>query len=314
MNLTFIQRQIAGVFISFETFDECTVQQKTQILFMNSLSLIFLFVVNICFLFSGICLNSLFIFSFWRSAQLRKKLCYFMIMVLSCCDLLLVIMNHSVMAYITMIWLNGSGNAFTDSWLFIYELTTLLIGFSWLALLVLNYDQYLATHHPIYHRTSVTKVKLFTYFAILVSVLLILSLILSFVISFEVAFVIIHTIFTLPVLFMNYKLFTIVKKSRESRRISPDVRITFSLKNISSCLLTVACFVALCIPALVYIGLRMGSGKKTFTSYDARLVSMLARTIASMNGTFNCLIFFLRNTVLRNEIIKVIKSVNIFRK
>ena len=69
-----------------------------------SVNLIFIFVVNILFFFSGICLNSLVIVSFWRSVQLRKKLCYFMAMLLSCCDLLVVLTNHPLTALTTMLW------------------------------------------------------------------------------------------------------------------------------------------------------------------------------------------------------------------
>ena len=57
-------------------------------------NLIFIFAVNVLFFFAGICLNSLVILSFVRSAQLRKKLCYFTIMLLSCCDLLVALTNH----------------------------------------------------------------------------------------------------------------------------------------------------------------------------------------------------------------------------
>jgi membrane-anchored glycerophosphoryl diester phosphodiesterase (GDPDase) len=62
------------------------------------INLIFIFAVNLVFFLSGICLNSLVILSFRRSVQLRKKLCYFMIMVLSCCDLLTVLTNNPLMA------------------------------------------------------------------------------------------------------------------------------------------------------------------------------------------------------------------------
>ena len=77
------------------------------------INLIFIFAVNVFFFFSGICLNSLVLLSFWRSVQLRKKLCYFMIMVLSCCDLLTVLTNNPLMAFITMSWLTVKldGNA-----------------------------------------------------------------------------------------------------------------------------------------------------------------------------------------------------------
>ena len=80
--------------------------------FGHILSLTFLFVLNIFFFLSGICLNSLVIISFWRSALLRKKLCYFMIMVLSCLDLLVVLTNHPLLATVAILWmtrdLNGS--------------------------------------------------------------------------------------------------------------------------------------------------------------------------------------------------------------
>ena len=72
------------------------------------INLIFIFAVNVFFFFSGICLNSLVILSFWRSVQLRKKLCYFMIMVLSCCDLLTVLINNPLMALFSMSWLTGN--------------------------------------------------------------------------------------------------------------------------------------------------------------------------------------------------------------
>ena len=63
-------------------------------------NLIFIIVLNVLLFFSGICLNSLVIVSFWRSAQLRKKLCYFAIMLLSCCDLLVVLTNAQFMILI----------------------------------------------------------------------------------------------------------------------------------------------------------------------------------------------------------------------
>ena len=73
--------------------------------FNHFVNLIFIIAVNILFFFSGICLNSLVIVNFWRSVQLRKKLCYFMIMILSSCDLLVVLTHHPFTALVTMLWL-----------------------------------------------------------------------------------------------------------------------------------------------------------------------------------------------------------------
>ena len=131
------------------------------------INLIFIFALNVFFFFSGICLNSLVILSFWRTAQLRKKLCYFMVMVLSCCDLLVVLTNHPLLAVIVIFWLAGKPNDY-PRWM---DLTSNSIGYSFgfslLALLVMNFDRYLATYYPIFHRTSVTKGKLLTLLGIL---------------------------------------------------------------------------------------------------------------------------------------------------
>ena len=276
---------------------------------------IFLFVVNILFFLSGICLNSLVIISFWRSALLRKKLCYFMIMVLSCCDLLAVLTNHSLTAYIVMLRLTGEENAVEVNWVSYSDtLSTGVLGLSLLALLVMSFDRYLATYHPVYHRTSVTKGKLLTFLAIsMVFLIVLVVMYFHLVLSFQVAVLIFLVVLTPLLLFMNYKLFTIARQSRGNRRITPETRKLFSVKDISSCLLAVACFFALFIPTFVHIGLRMNSEEKRYFD-DAYVLAMCARTIGSMNGSFNCLIFYWKNAILRTEGMKVIKSIKICRR
>ena len=275
------------------------------------INLIFIFVVNVFFFFSGICLNSLVILSFWRSVQLRKKLCYFMIMVLSCCDLLAVLTNNPLMALITMSWLTGKLDV-NARWAHIsMSSTSIFLGFSSFALLVMNFDRSLATSYPIFHRTSVTKGRLLTLLAVLFIVEMILRAISvnDFVISNKWYAAILFSLFILPMLFINYKLFLVVRKSRKNKRISPDMKKTFSLKNISSCLLAVACVVVLSIPTFVYIRLKINS-----TESNANLALIWTRTIVLMNCTFNCLIFYWKNKMLRTEGLKVLKSLKICRR
>ena len=279
------------------------------------INLISIYAVNIFFFFSGICLNSLVILSFWRSVQLRKKLCYFMIMLLSCCDLLTVLTNNPLMAFITMSWLTGKldGNA---RWPYIsLRSTHNVAGFSLFALLVMNFDRYLAISYPIFHRTSVTKGRLLTLLAILIIIEITLgAMTVNEFISFQVHCLIISILLIPAMLFINYKLFLVVRKSRRNKRISPDMKKSFSLKNISSCLLAVACVVVICIPVFVYVGLRINSPKTTNTLDNANLAASWAGTIALMNGTFNCLIFYWKNKVLRTEGLKVLKSLKICRR
>ena len=68
---------------------------------------------------------------------------------------------------------------------------------------------------------------------------------------------------------------------------------TFSLKNISSCLLTVACGVVVSTPMFVYIGFKVNSPETKYTLDNATLAAMWAKTISLMNCTFNCLILLL---------------------
>ena len=280
------------------------------------INLILIFAVNVFFFFSGIFLNSLVILSISRSVQLRKKLCYFMIMVLSCCDLLAVITNSPLIALLVMIWLYGKLDV-NARWAHIsLRSTNVFLAFSLFALLVMNFDRYLATSYPIFHRTSVTKRRLLTLLATLIVVEVILKVmsVNDFLISNQWHAAIFFSLFIPSMLFINYKLFLVVMKSRKNKSMSPEIKKTFSLKHISSCLLIVACLVVLSIPLGVYIGLRINSSETTYTLDNANLAATWARTIALMNCTFNCLIFYWKNKVLRTEGLKVLKSMKICRR
>ena len=178
--------------------------------------------------------------------------------------------------------------------------------FSLFALFVMNFDRYLATSYPIFHRTSVTKGRLLTLLAILIMVDITLGVmsVNDFVISNQVYTLILCTLVFPAMLFINYKLFLVVRKSRKNKRISPEIKKTFSFKNISSCLLVVASGVALSAPASVYIGLTINSTESRHTLDNGGLAALL-------NCTFNCLIFYWKNKVLRTEGLKVLKNLKI---
>ena len=104
-------------------------------------------------------------------------------------------------------------------------------------------------------------------------------------------FLFLYYIFISPMLLINYKLFTVARKSRRNKEISPEMKKSFSLKKISNCLLVVACLSVLSIPAFVYTGLILTSMETEFILNNVEFVGIWAHTIASMNSTFNCLIF-----------------------
>ena len=261
--------------------------------------LVIVLIVNVLFTLSGVCLNSLVILSFWNSTQLRKKLCYFMIMVLSCCDLLAVLTNHPMLTLAAMFWLTEKFDLLR--WLSSYlDVANVFLGFSLLALLVMNFDRYLATSYPIFHRTSVTKRRLLICLVVLIiGTTLLMGSVLGFGVSNEVFVLICFIILFPPMLFINYKLFTVARKNRRNNKISP--------KNISSCLLAATCFVLLCIPTFVYIGQSLNN-ERTWALDDVDISALWSKTIVSMNCTFNCLIFYWKNKILRTEGLRIIKS------
>ena len=186
----------------------------------------------------------------------------------------------------------------------------MFLGFSSFALLVMNFDRYLATSYPIFHRTSVTKGRLLSLLAILIVVEITLNVMSlnDFVISYQVHSVIFSILLIPPMLFINYKLFLVVRKSHRNKRISPEMKKRLSLKNISSCLVVIS------IPWFVYIGLRINSPETKETLDNANLAGLWDLTITLTNCTFNCLIFYRKNKVLRTERLKVLKSLKIYRR
>ena len=175
----------------------------------------------------------------------------------------------------------------------------MFFAFSLLALWVMSVDRYLATHYPLVYRTSVTKGKLlFTFLAIIHTAVIAIS-INDLVIPYQFGLLIFGILVILPMLFINCKLFTVPRKSRRNNGISPEMKKSFSLKTLSSWLLVVACLMTLFMPALIYIGLRLTCKETKFTLGNTQLEGLWARTAASMNSTFNCLIFYLKNKAPR---------------
>ena len=130
----------------------------------------FLCVLNIIFFFSGVVLNTLVIITISKTTQLRKKLCHFMIMVLSCCDLLTVVTYSSGLFCNAIIWITEKNQLLPNLNIFLH-LCTLVAGFSLCTLMVMCIERYLGVYYPIFHKTSVTRRKLLTILAILIILL-----------------------------------------------------------------------------------------------------------------------------------------------
>ena len=280
------------------------------------IQLIFLCVVNLILAFSGVVSNTLAIASFLKSSQLRKKVSNLMIMVLSCVDFVAVVTIHPVFALYMVFWS-------TEDYDLLHKMksyahfATFFLGFSFLALLVMSIERYLAMYYPIFHRNSVTKRRLLKLLAVLFILYFTILMIIyanDWVISITVFTIVFMAIVFPPIVFINYKLYKISRNIRRIKATSPEKRTTINLKNIHTCLLAVACLLILSIPTTFYVAFSFAETQKSMTT-NVRLCFVWAASVCAMNSTCNSLIFFWKNKVLRTEGIKILKTLKdrIFR-
>ena len=271
------------------------------------IQLIFLCVVNLIFTFSGIVLNTLVIASIWKSSQLQKKLCHFMIMVLSCFDLVSVVTNQPGLLLYLISWLREDYHLLPKMKISLF-IVGVLQAFCLLVLLVMSIERYLGAYHPIFHRTSVTRRRLLTLLAILVifSTTLQVVAIDDMIISSAHAEMIFAIAVFPPLLYFNFKLFKISREVRRRKAASPEKRTTINLKSISTCLLVVVCLVVLSISTCVFTVVDIVSENRQ--ACNVRLSYVWGITSYNMNCTFNCLIFFWKNKILRARGIKILKT------
>ena len=190
-------------------------------------------------------------------------------------------------------------------------------GVSVLALLVMNLDMYLAdvlSKLPSdigYKRKTVNSSHNYDYIRAFFDSSISTN---SLVIPYHIAVLVFFITACPAMLFLNCKLFLIARKRHKRNEISPNIKKTFSFKNINSCLLAVACLVLLqIIPVFIYIGLQITLDD--VQGWDSgKSAALWAKTIVSTHSTFNCLVFYWKNTILRAEGTKVVKSLKICQR
>ncbi len=111
-------------------------------------------------------------------------------------------------------------------------------------------------------------------------------------------------------------MFIIAKSKREDQSVVPSTATSVdenkisNMKNISTCSLAVGCFFFCSCPQIIYSILRLTSQTPVYDR-QVLLFSLWSKTFVSMNSTFNCVIFFWRNSILRREGMKIINALRV---
>ena len=281
------------------------------------INLIFLCVLNSLFMVVGMVLNLVVIVSLWKLSQLRKKLCYFTIFVLSCFDLAVVTIAHPILILSTIVW--SMGIYHEEIRITRIHILILLGGFSIFALLTLNIERFLALNCPFFHQSAVTKRKLIIFLVLLIIIEMALSPLYYYIkgkTSANMLIAIFFILIWLVFIYINYKIFVVAKSKRKDERAASSEISAFShlerkkrkmnFKNISTCLLAVGCFFVSSTPQLIYCmwGLTSNTSRN---EKHAILFNIWSSTFVCINSTLNCVIFFWRNSILRREGMEILQ-------
>ena len=238
-------------------------------------NVVFLCIINVFFMVVGIFVNSVVIISILRSRQLRKKLCYFMILVLSCFDLAVVSITHPFFITSTIYYFLEDADEIRRKTG--VSITFVLYGFSISALFALNAERFVALMCPYFHQKSVTKTKLVCLQA-LMTIMIVAALPLVYVNTKTVFAVnIIIAVFILLLLLLlvygNYKMFMIAKSKRKDKIVWPTAATSMednrnsrilNFKNISTCSLAVGCFFICSCPQIIVAFFRLATEAPPF--------------------------------------------------
>ena len=277
---------------------------------------VLLCVVNVFFAFAGLILNFVVIMSLWNS-QLRRKLCYFMIFVQACFDLAVVVVIHPLIIFqIISGWL--SMNITKSDWVSYFYILT---EFSFIALLTMTLERYLALMYPFFHQKFVTKPRLLNFFMLsqlpsVVSNLLYKSHALQNLACEQAVYLAIFGGLLLTICILNLKLFHLSRIIRNRADLTlgnldasnseprnsdtKKFKLTLaSLKKISTCLLVLACLFICQVPWTVHFAVKMKkSGRRDQNRF---LIDLWTETLITIHCSLNCLIFFYKNNVLRRH-------------
>ena len=273
----------------------------TKLLKMNensrSTNLIFLAMVNGVFFFVGIFLNSIVIVALLRSRQHLKTLCSFMILVVTCFDLATVTVCHPLIITSSYIWSTGDHDT-KNIYHRIKKYSKILYHFSFMALLVMNIDRFLAIRYPFFHKQQVTKQRLMALLGVFL-VMILIERVLAYKDIFGIicyaAEAVLVGVFLVVILIVNHKIYKIAKTARRGL-----------VAGISTCILAIACFVLFSLPLIIYSAIQFTP--EILHEDNGMLFALWASTFACINSAVNCLIFFWKDNSLRREGMEVMKS------
>ena len=220
-----------------------------------------------------------------------------MILVVTCFDLATATVCHPLIITSSYIWSKGDYEA-TSIYHRIKKYSNILFHFSFMALLVMNIDRFLAISYPFFHKQKVTKQRLMVLLGVLLVIILIervLAYRSVFGIICYAAEAVLVAVFLVVIFIINYRMYNIAKKARRGL-----------VTGISTCIFAVACFTLFSSPLMIYSAIQFTPD--ILPEDNGMLFSLWASAFACINSSLNCLVFFWKDKSLRQEGTRVLES------
>ena len=265
-------------------------------------------IFNIFLTISTTFLSSVTILAYTRSSYLKSKKSYFLVMLLSVNDLLVGLFGNGsfVLVLVAAIIDYPKCEIFTLFQLSFYYSTTMSI----MTLFGLNIERYLSILHPFYHRTKVTKSKLLKMIVGFWLLIVILSLPrfvfgekVKYMSSILVVFIAVFTSSIYVTIYITarrrprvtktWRTEELATNSRESERRTAEANWIQNIKMAKSSAIVVALTFTCNVPLAVLLFLPKAN-------LNPLLAMWFCTTVLSASS-FNSVVFFWNNPVLRKE-------------
>ena len=280
---------------------------------------IFAMAFNITLTIPTILLNGAAAITILKSYQLKSKPCYFMILVQSLNDFAVGVLGIPFFVFYLASGIGGLTNCIVAT-LAIWS-TIIPLGISTFTLCVMSIERYIAIKHPYAYRIQVTQKRLTILVGCSAAVVLVI-VILSFL--YEKLFMIYALVkLTFVFFFVSFvyaKIYVIVRKLSRSENVqcelSPEGNVTRrklflqEVKRAKSCFIVVFCFSLLWFLPTTMIILFT----KNLNQFERLASQVWCFTFGLCNSSFNSLIFFWTNALLRKETFKMFRGFCVYFK